>query len=68
MADKTLSIEGMNCHHCVMTLEKSFKMLEGMERVEVSVGEAVLGYDSARVTESDINEAVVRAGFKVREH
>lgn len=67
MADRTLKIEGMHCHHCVMALEKSFKMVDGIEHVDVEVGKAALEFDSARVTDRDITEAVQRAGFKVLE-
>lgn len=66
MKNKTLKIEGMSCHHCVMALRKSFQMVDGVEEADVEVGKVNLSFDEARVTDKDLEEAVARAGFKVR--
>lgn len=68
MRQKTLKIEGMSCHHCVMAMRKSFQMVDGMQNAEVEVGQATLEFDESKVTDKDISKAVARAGFKVQEH
>lgn len=68
MNRKSLKIEGMTCHHCVMALRKSFQMVEGVTGAEVEVGKADVTFDEARVNDSKLAEAVARAGFKVRDY
>lgn len=66
MTTKSLKIEGMSCHHCVMALRKSFEMLDGVANAEVEVGMADVSFDETKVDDGKLLEAVVRAGFKVR--
>lgn len=47
MAEKTIRIDGMNCHHCAMALSKSFKMIDGVTDAEVEVGKAIVSFDEA---------------------
>lgn len=68
MENKIIRIEGMSCHHCVMALRKSFQMMDGIEEAEVEVGSAKLTLDESKVSDSDINDAITRAGFKVRDY
>ena len=68
MTTKSIKIEGMSCHHCVMALRKSFRMIDGVEDAEVEVGKATVIYDEASVDDTKLNEAVTRAGFKVRDY
>jgi copper chaperone len=68
MNTKSLNIEGMSCHHCVMALRKSFEMIDGVDDAEVEVGKANVSFDETKVDDGKLFEAVVRAGFKVRDY
>ena len=66
MANKIVKIEGMSCHHCVMALRKSFRMVDGISDADVEIGVATLNLDESKVSDNEINEAVTRAGFKIK--
>ena len=68
MKSKSLKIEGMNCHHCVMALRKSFEMVDGIDNANVEAGRADVAFDEAKVDENMLIDAVTRAGFKVRDY
>ena len=64
MKELELKISGMNCNHCVMAVKKELSKL-ALENFDVQIGSAKLSFDESKVTESQIEEAVVEAGFKV---
>jgi copper chaperone len=68
MNTKSLKIEGMSCHHCVMALRKSFEMLDGVAYADIEVGKANVSFDETKVDNGKLLEAVARAGFKVRDY
>lgn len=63
----TLSIKGMECPNCAMTLESIEDKLPGVLRAEASYRRAELQveYDTAKVSEDQIREAVRRLGYTV---
>ncbi len=65
----TLEIEGMDCAHCALAIEKSLGKLEGVTKASVSfpTEKAIVEYDAQRVSIEKIKQAVVDAGYKVRE-
>jgi len=65
----TLEIEGMDCAHCALAIEKSLNKLEGVTEASVSFAteKAIVEYDAQRVSIEKIKQAVVDAGYKVRE-
>ncbi|PIU14432.1 MAG: heavy metal translocating P-type ATPase [Hadesarchaea archaeon CG08_land_8_20_14_0_20_51_8] len=65
----TLEIEGMDCAHCAIAIEKSLGKLEGVIEASVSFAteKAIVEYDAQRVSIEKIKQAVVDAGYKVRE-
>jgi len=68
MTKRTMTIEGMHCHHCAMALRKSFTMVDGVSDAEVEVGKATVTFDESRVRDADLKKAVERAGYKIRDH
>lgn len=52
---KVLKIDGMGCEHCVKSVKEAFHLLEGIEVLEVKIGEATLeipeGYDLQKIIE-----------------
>jgi len=57
-------IDGMSCQHCVMAVKKEIQKLE-IKNLEVKIGEALIEYDENKVSEKNIQQAIVDAGFAV---
>ena len=65
MKKKTLTVDGMTCHHCEMTVEKALLQLEGVKSVKAD-------HESKRVEvqykdELDLDrvrENIEKAGYK----
>lgn len=62
-----LTIEGMDCAHCAVSIEKSIGKLEGVTKASVSFAaeKAIVEYDTKRVSIERIKQAVEGAGYKV---
>ena len=60
-------IEGMDCGHCVSTIEKAVRALPGVDAVKVSLADssALVKLNPVRVSQDTIFEAVEHAGFDV---
>ena len=62
-----IRIEGMHCHKCEQSIQKSLTRLPGVHEVEVdfnSVQASVL-YDHEKVGVKDLTDAVAEAGYHV---
>ncbi len=61
----TLSVPGMNCAVCPITVKKALTKVEGVEKAEVSYEkkEAVVVYDTAKTTVETLKEASKNAGY-----
>lgn len=70
MIDKTFKIEGMTCASCAQTVEKSARKLSGMNKAAVNLAteKLTVQYDDSVLSESDIQEAVKNAGYKVKKN
>lgn len=68
VAEATIDIGGMHCNNCVASVEKGINGLEGIENVVVSLSDstAVVRYDAQKVGLEEIEEAVVKRGYKVK--
>ena len=65
---KTVSIEGMQCNHCKMSVEKALKELDGVLSVEVSLENKQAKIESQKeISNDDIKEKIIDAGFEVKE-
>lgn len=65
---KTISIEGMQCNHCKMTVEKALNSMEGVTKVEVSLEnkKAVIELNK-EIENNKIQKVIEEAGFTVKE-
>lgn len=63
---KTISIEGMQCNHCKMSVEKALNSIEGITSVEVNLENknAVIEY-SKEIENDKIKSVIEDAGFEV---
>lgn len=65
---KVVLIEGMQCNHCKMTVEKALSSIEGVTKAEVNLENKTASIESNKdIDNSKINEAIEEAGFIVRE-
>ncbi|MBS1126585.1 MAG: copper ion binding protein [Nitrospirae bacterium] len=66
MKEITINIEGMSCQHCVMRVKKAIEGLAGISGLSVEVGSAKVTFDEAKIQQSVIENAVVKAGYKIK--
>lgn len=60
-------IEGMDCAHCVSTIESAVRALPGVETVKVSLvdNSALVKLDPSKTSQDAVFEAVEDAGYDV---
>ena len=64
MNTKTIVIEGMQCNHCKMTVEKVLGGLDGVEKVEVNLSDKTATIEmSKEIADSKLKEVIEEAGF-----
>ncbi len=64
MTSIELKIEGMSCNHCVMAVKKELTKT-GIEKFDVQMGSAKVDFDEAKIQQSQIENAIEEAGYKV---
>ena len=62
----TVSISGMTCAHCVRAVFTSLAGVQGIDRADVSIGQAIIEHDGT-VTPEQIREAIAIAGYEVKD-
>lgn len=65
MTETILSIQGMNCGHCVKAVQGAVSAIPGVLALEVVVGSAKVSYDDAKTSLEAIAKAVEDEGYKV---
>ncbi len=67
--ETTLTIGGMHCATCAMTIQDALSEVPGVvdARVNFALGKAVVDFDSNTVSESALKRAVEESGYKVLE-
>lgn len=65
----SLTIGGMHCATCAMTVQDSLKEVQGVfdARVNFALGKASVDYDARIASQADLKRAVEEAGYKVLE-
>jgi copper chaperone len=61
----TMKIDGMSCGHCVSSVDKALKKIDGVKVENVGIGTATVSYDPSAVSEQRIAEAVADEGYSV---
>ena len=62
----TARINGMSCSHCVRAVFTALGGVPGIERADVSIGQAIIEHDGT-VTQDAIREVISIAGYDVAE-
>jgi copper chaperone len=65
MKTQELTIQGMNCGHCVMHVRKALGSLSGLQTDNVEIGKALVTFDETKVTRESIAKAIEEAGYKL---
>ena len=65
----SLTIGGMHCATCALTVQDSLKEVPGVfdARVNFALGKALVEFDASVATHADLKKAVEEAGYKVLE-
>lgn len=64
---KTIFIEGMQCNHCKMSVEKALSGIDGVTKVEVNLENKSATIESTReIEDSKIKEVIEEVGFEVK--
>jgi copper chaperone len=64
MTTLNLKIDGMSCGHCVMSVQKALRALDGVQVDQVQIGSAQLHFDPATRAVDEILDAIRDAGFE----
>lgn len=65
---KKIIIDGMQCNHCKMTIEKALGALDEVERVEVKLEEkTAIIYTIKEIEDNKIKSVIEENGFSVIE-
>jgi len=62
----TVSVAGMTCAHCVRAVFTSLAGVPGIDRADVSIGQAIIEHDGT-VTPEQIRDAIAIAGYEVKD-
>ena len=64
MRQATLHIEGMSCGHCLNAVNRALSSVPGVRIDAVRIGRADVSYDETTTAASDLENAVVEAGYR----
>ncbi len=64
MNSLNLKIDGMSCGHCVMSVQKALRALDGVQVDQVQIGSAQLHFDPSTRQVDDILNAIRDAGYE----
>ncbi|MDF9478946.1 copper chaperone CopZ [Bacillus cereus] len=64
----TLSVQGMTCNHCKMSVTNALTELEGVQNVEVHLQEGTVNveYDDSKVDIEKMKEVIEDQGYNVK--
>lgn len=61
----TLDIPGMMSPHCQMAVKHTVEKLEGAQIINTQPGKARIAFDSTKVSETSIVNAIEKVGYQV---
>lgn len=59
-----ISIQGMNCIHCIMHVKQALEQIDGLKVEDVQIGKARLYFDDENIIPV-INNKIEESGYKV---
>lgn len=67
MTTTEITIKGMTCSHCEMSVAKEIKKIDGVSDVKVSHESGKASVEASGVTNEQLAEAVEEAGYEALE-
>lgn len=61
---KVIKIEGMGCDHCIVSVKEALGKIEGLEILEVKLGEATVEIKEEKIM-NEVKENLEDAGYEV---
>ena len=68
MRQATLHIEGMSCGHCLNAVNRALGAVPGVRIDAIRIGRADVSYDESTIGPSQLEAAVVEAGYRAKVH
>ena len=65
MNEKTYTVIGMTCEHCVLSVREEVSEIDGVEAVDVDLASGRLRVRGARISDAAVSDAVAEAGYEV---
>ena len=65
MAEKTYTVNGMTCAHCVLSVREEVGEVAGVEALDVDLATGRLAVRGDGIDDGAIAEAVAEAGYEV---
>jgi copper chaperone len=65
MKTRFITVTGMTCGHCVMSVRKELGKIDGVNIEEVKIGLAAVTVNETKVTDKALQHAVEEAGYSV---
>ena len=65
MTQLKIDISGMTCGHCVGSVTRALKNLDGVAVEQVTVGKATVSYDANATSSATIAAAIEDEGYRV---
>ena len=65
MKTEELTIEGMSCDHCIMSVRKELSKVPGVIVQNVQIGKARLQFDEKAVNMQQLAAAIEDAGYRL---
>ena len=63
---ETVTVKGMSCNHCVMSVTKALTKLDGIQNVHVDLQKGEVRFDNTKAVALDkIEKAITDAGYQV---
>jgi copper chaperone len=65
MTEKTYTVVGMTCDHCVLSVREEVSEVDGIEAVDVDLGSGRLQVRGKHVSDAAVSDAVADAGYEI---
>jgi copper chaperone len=67
MQNVTLSVQGMKCSHCVITVFRALDKLGTIAAIDLASGAVAVQYDQSKLTQEAIRAVIEEHGYVVTE-
>jgi copper chaperone len=65
MTEKSYTVVGMTCDHCVLSVREEVSEVEGIEAVDVDLSSGRLQVRGVHVSDAAVSDAVADAGYEL---